>query len=149
MRNYAEAKKELNRIKSEYTSPGDVVFRTAIQSVVHYGADTLRDDWNYAHIKEDSNELEVDILECAREIARVGTYDLLMYIQREVWLSNEAMDPQRVLTLLKKCLDWFADNDCECAETLEKFELLGLKDEEIEALGYGYMFDVKEEEDND
>ena len=148
MRNYAETKKELNRIKSEYISPGDVVFRAAIQSVVHYGADTLRDDWSYAHIKEDSNELEVGILECAREIAQVDGYDLLMYIQREVWLSNEAMDYQRVVTLLKKCLDWFADNDCGCAETLEKFELLGLKDSEIEALGYGYMFDVKEDEED-
>ena len=146
MRNYAETKRELNRIKSEYTSPGDVVFRTAIQSVVYYGADPLRDDWNYAHITEDSDELERSILECAREIAQVDSYDLLMYIQREVWLSNEAMDPQRVLTLLKKCLDWFADNDCECTETLEKLELLGLKDDEIKALGYGYMFDATEEE---
>jgi hypothetical protein len=55
------------------------------------------------------------------------------------------IDYQRAIELLKNCLGWFADDCCGCAETLEKFELLDLNDNDIEALGYGYILDVEEE----
>lgn len=163
MNNYAETKKTLDKIRSEYSCSGELLFRQAIKYVIDYGADNLRDDWNYEHIKQDINEyhdnaeaesknliiareFELAILECARAIAQVDIYDLLVYIQKEVWLSNEGgIDYERAVKLLKNCLAWFADDCCGCAETLEKFELLDLDDDEIEALGYGYMFDVREE----
>ena len=63
--------------------------------------------------------------------------------------NNYTINHQRAIELLKNCLDWFADDCCGCAETLEKFELLGLNDDDIKALGYEYMFDVKEVENND
>lgn len=163
MSNYVESKKALDKIRSEYGCKGDLLFRTAIQTVVEYGTNSLLDDWNYEHLKGDINErhdnaeaegknlwitrrFELAILECAREIAEVDIYDMLMYIQREVWLSGDGIDYQRAIELLKNCLNWFADDCCGCAETLEKFELLDLNDSEIEELGYGYILDAEEEE---
>ena len=163
MNNYANSKKALDKIRSEYNCKGDLLFRTAIQTVVEYGTNSLLDDWDYEHLKESINErhdnaeaegkklwitrnFELAILECAREIAQVDIYDMLMYIQREVWLCGDGIDYQRAIELLKNCLNWFADDCCGCAETLERFELLDLNDSEIEELGYGYMFDVREEE---
>ena len=52
---------------------------------------------------------------------------------------------ERALNLLKNCLDWFADDCCDCTETLKRFRLLGLNDDEIEALGYKYLLDAREE----
>ena len=52
---------------------------------------------------------------------------------------------ERALELLKNCLDWFADDCCECVEMLSRFELLGMNDGEIEALGYKYLLDAREE----
>ena len=119
--NYAETKKELDRIRNEYGCKGEILFRTAIQTVVEYGTDSLLDDWNYAHLKDEVNErhdaaeaegqilwitrdFELAILECAREIANVEIYNLLVYIQKEVWLSNEGgIAYDRAVELLKRC----------------------------------------------
>jgi hypothetical protein len=163
MNTYAETKKELDRIRSEYACKGEMIFRTAIQYVVEYGKSMFEDDeWvgdqlsevdskhnaaeHYGQTLWISRDFEKAIIECAREIAKVDTYSLLVYVQKEVWLSNEGgIDYERAVKLLKNCLAWFADDCCGCAETLEKFELLDLDDDEIELLGYGYMFDVREE----
>lgn len=167
MNNYAETKKELDRIRSEYACKGEMIFRTSLQYVVEFGQSKLNDDEyvktqldavNEKHNKADAEnkilfigrEFEIALIECAREIAKVNAYNLLIYIQKEVWLSHEGgIDYDRAVELLKSCLSWFADDCCGCAEMLEKFELLGLNDDEIEALGYGYMFDVREDENND
>jgi hypothetical protein len=163
MNNYAKTKKELDRIRSEYDCKGEMIFRTSLQYIVECGQNKFNDDeWvqsqldeiNEKHNKADAEnkilfigrEFEIALIECAREIAKVDAYSLLVYIQKEVWLSNEGgIDYERAVKLLKNCLAWFADDCCGCAETLEKFELLDLDDDEIELLGYGYMFDVREE----
>jgi hypothetical protein len=44
MNNYAESKKTLNKIRSEYDCKGELLFRQAIQYVVDYGASNLQDD---------------------------------------------------------------------------------------------------------
>lgn len=167
MKTYANTKKELDRIRREYGCKGDMIFRTAIQYVVEYGQNKFNnDEWVKKQLmlvdgKHDKAELEGKILwisrdfekaiiECAAEISVVNTYNLLIYIQKEVWLSNEGgIGYQRAVELLNSCLDWFADDCCGCAETLERFELLGLNDDEIETFGYGYMFDVEEDEEDD
>jgi hypothetical protein len=168
MNNYAESKKTLDKIRSEYDCKGELLFRQAIQYVVDYGASNLQDDWNYEHIKQDINErhdnaeaegknlwitrsFELALLECARAIAQVDIYDLLVYIQKEVWLSHEGgIDYDRAVTLLKACMSniemW---NDCQCGLTLGEFEDIGFDDNEITELGFGYVLDVREDEDDD
>ena len=55
----------------------------------------------------------------------------------------QGIDYERAIKLLKNCLDWFADDCCSYAEILERFKLLDLDNNEIEALGYGYLFATK------
>lgn len=164
MNTYAKTKKELDSIRSEYACKGEMIFRTSLQYIVEFGQNKFLDDeWvqsqldaiNEKHNKADAEnkilfigrEFEITLIECAREIAKVDTYNLLIYIQKEVWLSHEGgIDYQRAVELLKNCMEWFADDCCGCAETLEKFELLDFDDSEIEAMGYAYMFDVREDD---
>ena len=160
-------KKELDNIRHMYSCKGEIIFRTALQYIVEYGQSKFNDYlWAESQLalvdeKHDeaeaegkhlwlSREFEKAIIECAIEIAKVEPYSMLVYIQKEVWLSNEGgIDYERAVKLLKNCMEWFADDCCGCAETLEKFELLDFDDSEIEAMGYGYMFDVREDETND
>jgi hypothetical protein len=165
MSTYVETKKELDRIRKEYGCKGDIIFRSAIQCVVEYGADNLTDDWNYAHTVDDVNrrhddaevegrtlwisrDFELAILECAREISKVNTYDFLIYIQREIWLSNEGIDYERAIELLKKCMyDIEERENCENKLLYQSFEQIGFDDYEIESLGFDYLIaDYKEEE---
>ena len=165
---YVETKKELDKIRGEYGCKGEIIFRTALQTVVEYGTDSLLDDWNYTHLKDEVNErhdaaeaegeslwitrdFELAILECAREIANVSIYNLLVYIQKEVWLSNEGgIDYDRAVALLKGCMDniemW---NGNQLDMTLGEFEDIGFDDDEIEALGFGYVLDARENEEED
>lgn len=165
---YTETKKLLDEIRHDYACKGEIVFRTALQYVVGYGQCKFNnDEWVQEQLifvdgKHDEAEVEGKILwigrefekaiiECAREIAKVDTYNLLVYIQKEVWLSNEGgIDYDRAVQLLKGCManieQW---NDCQTALTLGEFEDIGFEDEEIEELGFAYVLDVREEEDND
>ena len=164
MSNYAETKKTLDIIKSSYSCAGDLIFRTAIQYVVELGTSNLLDDWTYEHLKGDINErhdvaeaegkllfisrnFELAIIECAREIAQVNIYDLLMYIQQEVWLGGDGISYKRALEIIGSCLMFAAENDCcNNEERLNWFQCnFDLTDEEIEELGFGWVFEKEEE----
>lgn len=165
MNNYAESKKELDRIRSEYGCQGEVLFRTAIQMVVEYGTSDLLDDYSYEHMKHDINErhnvaeadgkvlwitrdFELAIFECAREIASVNIYDMLMYIQKEVWLSGNYIDYQRAIKLLKKCMEQIEEDESyDNTETLYVLQSLGFTDDELEELGFEYLLNNNEEEE--
>lgn len=168
MSNYVESKKALDEIKYEYGCAGDVVFRTAIQYVVEYGQAMFQDkelvndqlseiDVRHDTAEEDGKhlwigrEFEKAIIECAVEVSKVNTYDLLIYIQKEMFWSKEGgLDYQRAIELLHSCMHWFIDYDC-CTnkEMLKKFDDLGFYDTDLETLGLGWLFDTEEDEDND
>ena len=168
MNNYAENKKTLDAIRRKYSCAGDVLFRTAIQTVVEYGTDNLLDDWNYEHLCKDINDrhdeaeangknlwitrdFELAIVECAREIANVNIYDMLIYIQKEVWLSNDGgIDYQRAIQLLKNCMyDIEQRENCENKLTLYAFEDIGFEEEELIEFNFGYLLNVMEDEDDE
>lgn len=165
MKNYAETKKELDRIRNEYGCKGEMIFRTSLQYIVEYGSLRFKDgEWvqsqldlvNEKHNKADAEnkilfvgrEFEIALIECAREIARVDIYGMLVYIQKEVWLSNDGgIDYERAVRLLQGCMSNIEQwNDCRNELTLGEFEDIGFDDEEIEALGFAYVLDVREEE---
>lgn len=168
MNNYSENKKRLDKIRNEYGCKGEMIFRTSLQYIVEYGSLRFKDDeWvqgqlnlvNEKHNKADAEnkilfvgrEFEIALIECAREIAKVEAYSLLVYIQKEVWLSNEGgIDYNRAVQLLKGCManieQW---NDCRNELTLGEFEDIGFDDEEIETLGFAYVLDVREDENDD
>lgn len=158
---YKDSKIMLNKIRDDYGCKGEIIFRSALQYVVECGYRLLQDSsWvkiqlqhiDEKHDKADKNgkylfigrEFEKAIVECAAEIAKVPTMDLLQYVQKEVWLSGEGMDYQRAIELLKDCVEWFADDTLN-ERIVENLNLLGFKDYEIEELGYDWLFEEEEE----
>ena len=167
MKNYAETKKELDKIRSEYCCKGEMIFRTALQYVVEYGQSKFKNNkWVQEQLvlvdgKHDEaglegkvlwigREFEKALIECAAEIAKVDTYNLLVYIQKEVWLSNEGgIDYDRAVKLLKSCMNYVEETHCGLWETYDVLDELGFNDDEIEMLGFDYLFDVRKEEEDD
>jgi hypothetical protein len=168
-----ESKKKLNAIRDKYGCKGEVIFRTAIQYVVDHGRELFNEgDWFEFQIeaidkRHDnaeaenkilfvSRDFEKAIMECARELAGVKAYDLLTYIQREVWLGGGEVgepDYQRAIEIIRNCLCYTADcygaYSMDCKETLDKFREMELTDEEIAFFGWEYLFDIDDEEDEE
>ena len=105
MSTYEESRKTLNKIRQEFGCKGDIIFRTAMQYVVEYGQSMFADEeWvnrqlmivNEKHGTAEtegktlwmSRDFERAIIECAVKIAPVATYDLLIYIQKEMFWSQ-------------------------------------------------------------
>ena len=170
MSNYAESKNTLDAIRSKYGCQGEIIFRTAIQMLVEHGRNSFKDEiWfedqiNFIDERHDSAEsvgkflfmtrdFEKSIMECAKELAQIETYDILTYIQREVWFYGEIGEPDyhRAIQIIRNCLCYTADNygayPCESDITLNDFREIGLTDEEIEYFGWEYLFDVEEDEE--
>ena len=166
MNNYANTKKELDRIRDEYGCQGEIIFRTALQYIVEHGQSTFNDNGfvnnqlvliDVKHDKAEaegknlfiSRKFERAFIECASEIAKVDTYNLLIYIQKEVWLSHEGgIDYDRAVRLLKNCMSWIEEDHASLGEMLDTLEYMGFDDDDIEALGFAYILDVREDEDD-
>lgn len=169
MSNYAESKKALDQICSKYGCKGGIIFRTAIQMLVDAGKYTILDPAWYQcemdnidarHDKAEAEgkflfmtrDFEKAIYECAKDLCEIDTYDILRYIQKEIWLGGEVGEPdyQRAMQIIRDCLYYTADNfgayPCESDVTLNDFRGIGLTDEEIEYFGWSYLLDVEEEE---
>ena len=163
---YVETKQKLDMIRDKYGCAGEIIFRTALQTVVELGQNTFKDDaWyedqiNAIDDRHDAAEavgkilfmtrnFEKAIFECSRELAQIETYDLLVYIQREVFLSSNGIDYRRMERLLKKCVEWIEETHASLGETYDTLNYLDFNDSEIEMLGFEYILDViyPEEED--
>jgi hypothetical protein len=95
-------------------------------------------------------EFEIALIECARDLANVNAYNLLVYIQKEVWLSNAGgIDYDRSVQLLKSCMSWIEEDHASLGEMLDTLEYIGFDDDDIEALGFAYVLDVREDEEYD
>ena len=170
MSNYAESKKALDKIRDKYGCKGEIIFRTAIQMLVDAGKCTIldsawyqceMDDIDARHDKAEAEgkflfmtrDFEKAIYECARDLCEVDTYDILEYIQKEIWLGGEYGEPdyQRAMQIIRNCLCYTADGygsyTLDCEKTLSKFREMELTDEEIEYFGWDYLFDVEEGEE--
>ena len=168
---YTEHKKILDGIRQKYGCKGDIIFRTAIQYIVEHGQYNFRNEkWFNSCIKQVderhdladkdgkilciTRDFEKALLECAREVAQIEPYDLLMYIQMEVWLGNGEVgqpDYQRALQIIRNCLCYAADcygvYNTSDEERLEKFKEMDLTDEEIAYFGWEHLLDVEEEDE--
>jgi len=168
---YAGHKKMLDEIRQKYGCKGDIIFRTALQYIVEHGQLNFRNEkWfnscieqvDSKHDRADKDgkilwigrDFEKALLECAREVAQIEPYDLLTYIQREVWLGGGEIgepDYQRALQIIRNCLCYTADcygvYNTSDEERLEKFREMDLSDEEIAYFGWEHLFDVENEED--
>ena len=151
---YAESKKILDKIRSK----DEVMFRMAISHLMdvgirHLTEENILETCKRIYKRDDSkafmtNDYTCDLVMMSGEIAKVPHTDLLVYIQREVEYDvfDGAMTYKSAMRALKNCLNWIAEDS---VDTLEAFECIGLDDEEIELLGYGYLPDLREDEEND
>ena len=151
---YAESKKILDKIRSK----DEVMFRMAISHLMDVGIRHLTEENILETCKgitkrDDgkafmTNDYMCDLVIMSGEIAKVPHTDLLVYIQRQVEYDvfDGALTYSRAMRLLKSCLDWIESDNLN---TLDTFEYLGLDDDEIESLGYGYLLDAKEDEEDD
>ena len=168
---YAESKKKLDAIRQEYGCKGDVIFRTAIQYIIDHGRELFNEtDWfefqmeaiDKRHDKAEEEgkflfvgrNFEKAIMECAKELAQIEAYDLLIYVQREVWLGGGEVgepDYQRALQIIRNCLCYTSDGygawHEDLSDTLHKFRMMELTDDEITYFGWEYLFDVEDGED--
>ena len=157
MNNYAESKKILDKIRSK----DEMMFRMAISHLMDVGIRHLTEENILATCKglakrDDSktfmtNNYMCDLVVMAGELAKVPHTDLLVYIQREVDYDvfDGGMLYNRAIRLLKNCIDWFADDCCGREEIVERLKLIDLDEDDLGALGYGYLFNTfyeKEEE---
>lgn len=151
---YAESKKTLDKIRSK----DEVMFRMAISHLMDVGIRHLTEE-NILEtckgiVKRDdskafmTNEYMCDLIVTAGDLAKVPHTDLLVYIQREVDYDvfDGGMSYSRLMRLLKSCLNWIEDDNLD---TLDTFEYIGLDEDEVELLGFGYLLSTKEDEEND
>ena len=163
MNTYVESKKALDKIASKYGCKGDIIMRTAAQYIIEYGQYMFKDEdfikdqiqqiEDKHRISEEegrhlwvTKDFELAIFNCARELAEVNSYDLIIYMQKEIYWSNEGgLDYKRAVQLLKSSLEYLENyNNCNNKENYEAFQDIGLEDNEIEEFGFGYL--ISEEE---
>ncbi len=151
---YTESKKTLDKIRSK----NEVMFRMAISHLMDVGVRNLTEE-NIAEtckdikLRDDSkafmtNGYMCDLVVMAGELAKVPHIDLLVYIQREVEydVCDRGMSYRSLKRALVNCLNWIEDDHLD---TLDTFEYVGLEDDDIEYLGFGYLLNDKEEDEED
>lgn len=169
MNNYKESKAKLNKIRQEYNCKGDIIFTSAMQMVIEHGTENFNDDeWftevingiDKRHDKAEadgkilwmSRDFEKAIVNCARDAAKIKPYDLMLYIQREMYLSSGVMgepDYQRAVEIIKSILsseEYYCEYCAGGESFVDKLDEYELSEDEIFYFGYGKYIDVEEEE---
>ena len=165
---YVESKKVLDKIASKYGCKGDIIMRTAVQYIIEYGQymfndqdfikDQIQQIEDKHRIAEEegkhlwmTKDFELAIFNCARELAEVNSYDLIVYMQKEMYWSNEGgLDYKRAIHLLGECMGWIdVYGTGEGYSFKEALDDLGFDEDEIEELGFEYALSREEEEDNE
>ena len=168
---YKESKKQIDKIRQEYDRKGDFIFLVALQYIVEHGQYNFRNNYWFdfcienvdrKHDKADKDgkilwvdrDLEKALLHCAKELAEINAYDLMAYIQREVWCGIcefGAPDYQRALKIIRNCLCYVGDIygvlNTGDRERLENFRAMELTDDEIAYFGWENLLDKEYEED--
>lgn len=156
MNNYAESKKKIDAIRNQVN---EIVFRGAISHLMdvgirHLTKDLVEDTCNKIMMEDDSrslitNEFKCALVRTAYELAQVDHIDLLVYIQREVVYDvfDGAPSYERMTLLLDRCISWIDDEHADRFATIETLEYLDFDDEELEALGFGYVLDARGEDE--
>lgn len=153
---YLEEKQKIDNIRTEYAAKFDFLFRLALDYLMQTGTDLFEDkewlDKQFAAIDKKHDEADINrktlfmtrrfekgIVECAVKLSKVNRNDLLIYIQRELYLGGEGLNYQRAIKLLKNCMSFIEEQSYETNVVLNTFESIGFTDEELSDLGYEYL----------
>ena len=166
MSNYKNSKRKLDTIRTAYRSKGDVIFTTAMQCVLDWGTKNFTDaaflKANLDSIDKRHDEADADgkylvmtrdfekaIIECASNIAEVNTYDIMVYIQREMYLNNGLMDGepgyQRAIELVRECINWIENETSYRDVFRDVLYDIGFEDDELIHFDCGYLIEEEEE----
>jgi hypothetical protein len=158
---------KISKIRSDYCSAGDVVFRCAIQHLIDVGAkhfseevvkDTLEEiDKEHSVAKSEGKHLimsadfEKAIVNCAAELANIDSGILLAYIQRNIWYDVGLFDPSyNRLKEIAKALLLPLEHCHEYGAIIEMLRDYGINDDELMSVfGFSENDIYGKEDEND
>lgn len=157
---YAESKEKIISLRKN-----ELLFRMAISHLMDVGIRHLTEEnvnETCASIMEEddshsfmTNEFQCEIVRMAYELSKIDHIHLLTYISREVYydVGGNEISYQRAMEIIRDFL-CYIDEDCSLDilstdTTLDKFKEMGLTDREIESLGWGYLLNEEEYEEDD
>lgn len=154
--NYVESKKKIDEIRNE----DGMMFRMAISHLMDVGIRHLTEE-NIKETCEDimkrddkrafmTNSFMCDLVKMAGELAKVDHIHLLNYISREVSydVGDHSLSYNRAIRLLRGVIDYNTEV-MEIADAREDLLGIGFDEEELIELGYQFLFDSNEEEEDD
>ena len=154
MTSYVESKKKIEKVRRT----SEPMFRMAISHLMdcgikHFTYENIERTCVEIMQEDDSksfmtNEFKCDLVRMTGELAKVDHIHLLAYISREMYYGLDEMylSYQRLIKLAKNCIEWvFADADgCDTEFALQQIREIGFEDEDIECLGFDYLFNSEE-----
>lgn len=163
---YEENRQKLSRISIKYGCKGDIVMRTSIQYVLQYGQEMFKNEkWveeqlkliEEKHLRAEeegktlwiTKDFEMALINCAKEIAQIDTYDLIIYMQKEMFWSNEGgIDYNRLKDIVESVMDWIICNSSDSSEDYNTFSTCcDIDDEELKELGFKYLIPNDDNDD--
>lgn len=147
MSNYNQSKKEIDAIRYKYSSIKDIVFKIAICMLIHKGKSFFDNEGSYQDLIYSADlKFNEFVVKCAKELAKINTIDLLVYIQKEICFSNDnVMGYQKMTQKLKDCIEWIIGDACDCDAAKILTEGIGFSASEIVSFGYGFVFEEDDE----
>ena len=154
MDNYAKSKKQIDTIRRQ----NEVMFRMAISHLMdvgmrHLTEENIKETCEEIMKQDDShsfmtNQYQCDLVVMAGELAKIPHIDLLVYIQREVDYDvlDGGISYNRAIKLTQKCIDWITCS-VEPEDARADLNAIGFDEEELIELGYQFLFNEEEEED--
>ena len=153
---YTTSKKNLDKIRNE---AGEPLFRMAVTHAMdvgfkHLTPEAVAETCYEIRSREEkplaimTNEYQCEILKVAGEIAKVSPIDVQVYINRELEFGTEEdyIHRDRLLVMMRNALDYIYEDiqDVQCFYSI-LVRYIGMDDDEIEELGFGWV--MKEEEE--
>lgn len=152
--------KTISSIREKYSSAYDVIFLAAVQLVHQLGTDLcLSEEWldesvaglnaiNYGESRIVSKHAEIGVLKCAHELAQFSLMDIMGYMQEYVQNTVVGSKYARLRKLLFGCMEFIDDDSSETSAAYRKLHNIGFTDTELDQMGFGYLMDTKEEQDD-
>lgn len=132
------------------------MFRMSIAHLLDVGARNLDEESVEATCKEImskddsrafiSNEYLCEIVKTAGKLAKIDQGCLLHYISQNVEydVGDDSISYDRAKDLLYNCLNMLLTDS---ADIVEEVDCIGIHDEELEELGYGWAVDIIKDSD--
>ena len=165
MGNYFETRKQIDKVRQEYSCKGELIFQCAFDYLLECGQINLKDDEfvqsvfqsiDERHDKAESGGLvpfmtrdfEKAIVECSIDLAQFDARDILMYVQRELWFFNGIVGELSYSQAIKTIQNYisYMASGMESSDAYNELLESGLTDEEIAELGFEHLLPYEEVE---